>query len=53
MFVIELIYKADLAEIDANMAAHVAFLNKYLRFGTLPGLRPQDTARRRHHPRSR
>ena len=29
MFVIELIYKVDLAEIDANMAAHVAFLNKY------------------------
>ena len=29
MFVIELIYKADLAEIDATMAAHVAFLNKY------------------------
>jgi len=28
MFVIELIYKADLAEIDATMAAHVAFLKK-------------------------
>jgi len=29
MFVIELIYKADLAEIDAHMKAHVAFLNKH------------------------
>jgi len=33
MFVIELIYKVDLAEIDANMAAHVAFLNKYYASG--------------------
>ena len=33
MFVIELIYKADLAEIDATMAAHVAFLNKYYASG--------------------
>jgi len=33
MFVIELIYKADLDEIDANMAAHVAFLNKYYASG--------------------
>jgi len=29
MFVIELIYKADLSEIDAHMKAHVAFLNKH------------------------
>ena len=29
MFVIELLYKAPLAAIDAAMAAHVAFLNKY------------------------
>ena len=29
MFVIELIYKADLAEIDAHMKAHVAFLKKH------------------------
>ena len=29
MFVIELIYRAALADIDAHMAAHVAFLNKY------------------------
>jgi uncharacterized protein YciI len=29
MFVIELIYKVDLARIDAHMAAHVAFLKKY------------------------
>jgi uncharacterized protein YciI len=28
MFVIELTYKAPLAEIDANMAAHVKFLRK-------------------------
>ena len=33
MFVIELIYKADLARIDAHMAAHVAFLNKYYASG--------------------
>ena len=29
MFVIELVYKADLSEIDANMKAHTAFLDKY------------------------
>jgi uncharacterized protein YciI len=29
MFVIELIYKADLAKIDAQMKAHMAFLKKY------------------------
>jgi uncharacterized protein YciI len=29
MFVIELVYKADLARIDAHMRAHVAFLKKY------------------------
>ena len=28
MFVVELIYKADLEEIDARMRAHMAFLNK-------------------------
>jgi len=33
MFVIELIYKADLAEIDAHMAAHVIFLKKYYAAG--------------------
>jgi uncharacterized protein YciI len=33
MFVIELTYKATLAEIDANMAAHVAFLKKYYAAG--------------------
>ena len=33
MFVIELIYKVDLAEIDAHMAAHVAFLKKYYAAG--------------------
>ena len=33
MFVIELIYKADLAEIDANMRAHMAFLKKHYAAG--------------------
>jgi len=33
MFVIELIYKADLSAIDAHMAAHVAFLKKYYAAG--------------------
>jgi uncharacterized protein YciI len=33
MFVIELSYKADLAEIDARMAAHVMFLKKYYASG--------------------
>ena len=33
MFVIELTYKAPLAEIDAHMAAHVKFLKKYYASG--------------------
>ena len=33
MFVIELRYKADLVQIDAQMRAHVAFLNKYYAAG--------------------
>jgi uncharacterized protein YciI len=33
MFVIELIYKVDLAKIDAHMKAHVAFLQKYYASG--------------------
>jgi uncharacterized protein YciI len=33
MFVIELLYKADLARIDAHMAAHVRFLKKYYAAG--------------------
>jgi uncharacterized protein YciI len=33
MFVIELIYKASLTEIDAHMAAHVVFLKKYYASG--------------------
>jgi len=33
MFVIELIYKAPLAEIDAAMTAHVRFLRKYYASG--------------------
>ena len=34
MFVIELIYKAALREIDAHMAAHVRFLEKHYAAGT-------------------
>lgn len=33
MFIIELIYKADLTAIDAQMKAHVAFLKKYYASG--------------------
>jgi uncharacterized protein YciI len=33
MFVIELVYKAELGKIDAHMAAHVKFLNKYYASG--------------------
>lgn len=33
MFVIELTYKVDLAEIDRHMAAHVKFLKKYYATG--------------------
>ncbi len=33
MFIIELIYKADLARIDAHMKAHVAFLKKHYASG--------------------
>jgi uncharacterized protein YciI len=33
MFVIELIYKAELSEIDAHMKAHMAFLKKYYAAG--------------------
>ncbi len=34
LFVIELIYKAPLAEIDAAMTPHVRFLKKYYAAGT-------------------
>ena len=34
MFVIELIYKADLAAIDRAMRAHMAFLRKHYAAGT-------------------
>jgi uncharacterized protein YciI len=34
MFVIELSYKVDLVEIDAHMAAHVAFLEQHYLAGT-------------------
>ncbi len=34
MFVIELIYQADLKEIDAHMTAHVKFLKKHYAAGT-------------------
>ena len=33
MFVIELIYKSDLKDIDAHMTAHVRFLKKYYASG--------------------
>lgn len=33
MFVVELVYKADLADIDAHMSAHVRFLKKYYAAG--------------------
>jgi len=33
MFVIELVYTADLAQIDSHMKAHVAFLKKYYAAG--------------------
>jgi uncharacterized protein YciI len=34
MFVIELLYKVDLAQIDAHMKAHVAWLDKHYTAGT-------------------
>ena len=34
MFIVELIYTADLAEIDRHMAAHVRFLKKYYAAGS-------------------
>ena len=34
MFVIELVYKADLIQIDAHMRAHMAWLNKHYAAGT-------------------
>jgi uncharacterized protein YciI len=47
MFVIELVYKVDLADIDKNMKDHVAFLRKYYAAGSflvsgrkLPAMRP-------------
>ena len=33
MFVIELIYKAELSKIDAHMKAHIAYLKKYYAAG--------------------
>jgi uncharacterized protein YciI len=33
MFVIELVYKADLAQIDEHMVAHVKYLKKYYAAG--------------------
>ena len=43
MYVIELIYKVPLAEIDANMTAHVVFLKKYLRRRQFPGVGSKDS----------
>jgi len=50
VFVAELIDKADLADIDAHMTAHVTFLKQVLRFRQFPDLGSKDTARRRDHP---
>jgi uncharacterized protein YciI len=33
MFIIELTYKVDVAEIDRHMAAHMAFVRKYYKSG--------------------
>jgi uncharacterized protein YciI len=33
MFIIELIYKADLSRVDAHMRAHMAFLNEHYAAG--------------------
>ena len=34
MFVVELIYKAELSEVDARMRAHMTFLRKHYAAGT-------------------
>lgn len=34
MFIVELIYKADLAKIDGAMRSHMAFVNKHYAAGT-------------------
>jgi len=34
VFIVELIYKADLAKIDAAMRSHMAFVNKHYAAGT-------------------
>ena len=34
MFIVELIYKADLAKIDGAMRSHMAFINKHYAAGT-------------------
>ena len=49
MFVIELLYKADLSVIDAHMAAHVKFLKKYYKSGNFLDLGPEGTPRWRDH----
>ena len=48
MFVVELIYKADLEEIDARMRAHMAFLKSNnsmhpVLAGATHALRPRNT----------
>ena len=53
MFVIELIYKSSLAEIDAQMGAHVAFLKKHYAAGTFSDLGSQGSTGRRNHSRRR
>ena len=44
MFVIELIYKKPLAELDAAMGVHMKFLKKYVRRRQLPDFRPKNPA---------
>jgi uncharacterized protein YciI len=46
MFVIELVYKVDLAQIDAHMKEHVAFLRKHYAAGTfvISGRKSRATA---------
>ena len=44
MFVIELIYKADLSAIDAHMKPHVAFLKKHYDAGRFLEFRASQRA---------
>jgi hypothetical protein len=52
MFIIELVYKVDLAQIDAHMREHMRFVNA-ITPRELPRVGTEDPARRRHHRRRR